>query len=376
MRFHTASNDSKHEVKMLRQPSYRNIPTASDFENEYNDEESESSDEEMPGLETSLDLDSFFEDDGGDYGREIDHGTYKYRTKSKRYGSNEKGQIESITRGTYEYDGPLYDHSNHSTGDTLSAKYRNDNDDDISYDSVEEANDDGGNENDNHNGGDDNGEEGNPFTSGDSNISTVIDDFLKDDHFSDSSEEETFFIEEKDDHSRRTIMGHFKSYSEPVIMLTRNFSLHTIDEEGSIFNDEGSMISHDLERPNDTITTTSSRPTQSFSMKRYKSDPTPTSQSDTNPLQNTNDAEQEQYGGLSLERLRFFSADTNNFISNNVDLENQERGLTQFSARRRKLWVSYKERLKTRLCRIRSLVIVSLLLMVSLAIFLVVHLVF
>jgi len=163
----------------------------------------------------------------------------------------ERRQGESITKGTYKYQhqGPLHDninnnnhsnHSSHSLGGMLSSlDYRNDNDNDgdISYDSVEFGSQ--ASENDHHDMG---GIEEDIFTSNGRIIPSLTNDFLKDDYFSDAPEEEAFYIEEKDGDdngignngygfSRRTIMGHFKAYSEPVLMLTRNFSLHTIDEE-------------------------------------------------------------------------------------------------------------------------------------------------
>mmetsp|Transcript_5206 Transcript_5206/g.7699 ORF Transcript_5206/g.7699 Transcript_5206/m.7699 type:complete len:462 (+) Transcript_5206:346-1731(+) len=446
MRFHTSS---KHEVKMMRQPSYRNIPTASDFE--YKDEESESESggggkigggEEVPSLETSLDLDSYFEDEvkstccsssdvgGEEVGRVSGGGgggvynNYRMGSSDKNRGTTiinaaetaeaEKGQVKSITKGTYDYEGPLeennfqtegidvgvgmslIDHCNDNDND-------NDNDDDISYDSVEYdgsqgAYNDGVNDYEEE-------EEVNLYTSGHSNISTVIDDFVKDDYFSDSSEEETFFIEEKDrdynGYTRRSIMGHFKSYSEPVLMLTRNLSLHTIDEEGSNFNDECSMTSFEISRQKDTTSTTKNTISQSsaklFSMKRHRSAPTSSdsqridndnnnNNNNNNPLQNIYDLEQQQHGdrGLSLELLRCFSVDTHNLSSgaseSNVnssagDIESQSQetihergggGLTSSSMRRRTLWASYKERLKTsRSCKIGLLATVSLLLLTA-----------
>ena len=228
---------------MIRQPSYRHIPTVSDFNSNNNPNYSDitdDDDDDVPGLEPSLDIDSFFDEDESyrDY-----KGTFDCDIQSKAHGAARKEKI-GLFRGTYDGNPlervSLEDFSAHT----------NEEDDDLSYDSNDYAGSMDGNEN-NQIISVENDDDVNVFTTGNRNISILLDDLLKEDDFSDSSEEDDgFYIEErppkrsngKKENRRRFLSSYNRRFSD-TIMLVDHYSLHTIDEEGSLLSDETSRCS-------------------------------------------------------------------------------------------------------------------------------------
>lgn len=229
---------------MIRQPSYRNIPTVSDFHNNNptdGDTTDDDDDDDVPGLlESSLDIDSFFDEDDS---YRVCKGTFDYGIRNKTAGVSRKEKV-GLFRGTYD-DNPL----ERLSLEDISA-HTNEEDDDLSYDSNDFAGFMDGNEN-NQIISVENDDDVNVFTAGNRNISILLDDLLKEDDFSDSSEEDDgFYIEErppkrsngKKQNRRRFLSSYNRRFSDTV-MLVDHYSLHTIDEEGSLLSDETSRCS-------------------------------------------------------------------------------------------------------------------------------------
>lgn len=188
-------NNPKKDLKMMRQASYRNLPTVSDLKVYNCDEKSCPQEDIIPALEkSSLELDSFFEEECN---------LCKDRLESKPVRVVGKDVTLRTCRSSTFSKNTSYD----ALGDVDLS------DDGLSYGSDDFDKDSDCSEDDEI-----------MFVS-DSNISVTIDDLL-----SDSSEEESFYIEEKENKKINRGLLMYKASSEPV-MLINHYSLHTIDEE-------------------------------------------------------------------------------------------------------------------------------------------------
>lgn len=263
---------------MLRQASYRSLPTVSDCQG-VDDEK------EVPELEpSSVDLESLMEDEDANMGDE----------------KQLRDRISTFKGSGVYFNHPMADTSSLNDTDHDDGFF---DDEDLSCGSVEFDIDNDIEFNDN---------ESDLLNLGNSNLSTIIDDFIKDDYFSSSEEEEEYFIEEKRD-LRNGRLQLYKAYSEPVMTIS-HYSLHTIDEEGSVFNDDCSVHSKGLDKTAEqtNIKQFSIPLEKTVSLQRSRSAPTPSNQYG-NEVQNQESHKynnQCQHGGLSLELLSYFSKES------------------------------------------------------------------
>ncbi len=181
----SSENNPKKDLKMMRQASFRNLPTLSDLKVYNCDEKGCPKEDTIPALEkSSLEIDSFFEEEDN---------SCKDRLESKPVRVVGKDRPSTFSKNKYDEFGDV----------------------DVSDDGLSYGSDDFDKDSDCSE---------DVFVS-DSNITVTIDDLL-----SDSSEEESFYIEEKENKKINRGLLMYKASSEPVMLIT-HYSLHTIDEE-------------------------------------------------------------------------------------------------------------------------------------------------
>lgn len=337
-------NSKQKDLKMMRQASYRSLPTVSDFHNKHSIEKGAHGEKEMPELETSVDLESLVEDEDTialckePYNFPL-HSTSDMGDK-KQFEREKIATFKNLSKGS----GAYFSHAMTDMGNSKDSDHDSwYGDEDLSCGSLEYDTDDDDSRHDSI--------EGDVLNLGNSNLSAIIDDFIKDDYFSSSEEEEEYFIEEK--HGlRNDRLQLYKAYSEPVMTIS-HYSLHTIDEEESDFNDDCSFQSKGLDRAVEQNITKqfSISHGKSIAFQRSRSAPTPSNQYE-NEFHNQEGhiyVNQGQNEGVSLELLRCFSKESrvsgtrsetssNNQQSIQADIETQEiqgeHGVSKSSVRR------------------------------------------
>jgi hypothetical protein len=256
-------SQKRQDWKMIRQESYRNLPSVSDCHkddfsstNKNNKHEfNHDHDHDLPGLATSLNLESFFEEAeaeaeaenvqeerGGDETRIITCSGQMNKEHLERH--HVVTNCKSYEKGVKDYDANyirLENSIHNDIDDDIDDDDDDDDDDDLSYDSREYGHDSRSSSDDNDDGNKHDND--NLLICGNRDISDIIESFIKDDQLSDSSDddegEEKYFIERKEHRKKLDKIPFFKVRSEPIMLIDHYNALHTIDEEGSeYYSDE------------------------------------------------------------------------------------------------------------------------------------------